>query len=65
MRQGEAYRAMVKLPEAIVAFTRAIELKPNDVWNLAHRAEARRAFGDFPGALADVDAALRLRPDDE
>jgi tetratricopeptide (TPR) repeat protein len=48
--------------ESEAAASRAILLQPNYPEALNVRASARRKLGNLPGALADVEATLRLAP---
>lgn len=59
---GEAYRAAGRGADARAAFDRALALDPryDNAW--AWRGTLRLAEGDAPGALADLDRALKLRP---
>jgi tetratricopeptide (TPR) repeat protein len=50
------------LPDAIAAYTTALQLEPKNSFSLGHRAEAFRASGDDVRALADSEAALKLEP---
>ncbi len=51
-----------RLPEAVVDLTKLIELQPDrpDWWQT--RGETRFKMGDAPGAVADFDEVIRLRP---
>jgi tetratricopeptide (TPR) repeat protein len=49
---------------AIVDFTRALELSPDDFSLHVARANQYAAVGDAKSALADRDQAVRLKPDD-
>lgn len=50
--------------EAETLLTRLISEKPNDAALFNARARARLNLGDKPGAVADYDEALRLKPQD-
>ena len=50
--------------EAIEAYSRALLLAPDDVNARAGRARAYAALGEYDLALADVDRALSLAPDE-
>ena len=45
---------------AIAAFTKSLELEPNNTFSLMHRAAAYIASGKKDAALADTDALIRL-----
>ena len=49
--------------EAVVDFSEAIKLRPNDASSHAGRGRAKLALGDATGAIADYDEALRLAPE--
>jgi tetratricopeptide (TPR) repeat protein len=56
--------SLVPLKEAVEFFTKAIADNPEAVvLNHQLRAHARRAAGDLPGALADLNDAIRLEPE--
>ena len=48
--------------QAIVAFTRSLELDPNNQLNLRQRFAAYQQIGEFDDALADLAAILVLDP---
>jgi tetratricopeptide (TPR) repeat protein len=48
-----------RVPDAIAAFSRAVDLKENNSFALAYRAGAYLQIGDFDHALADLDELLR------
>lgn len=50
------------VPEGAEHLTKAIALCPHAGWIRAWRANARRAVGDFRGALRDFGEAARLQP---
>jgi tetratricopeptide (TPR) repeat protein len=50
------------VPEGIAHLTRAISQAPHAGWIYAWRANAKRAAGDYRGALKDFDSAARLQP---
>jgi serine/threonine protein kinase/Flp pilus assembly protein TadD len=49
---------------AVDAFTSALSLDPNNAPALLGRARAYEALGQIPDALADVEQAIALAPDD-
>ncbi len=51
-----------RLREALECYTRAVELRPM-LSTYANRGLARRAAGDLAGAVADLEAAIKLEPD--
>ncbi len=59
--QGAALRAAKKFPEAIAAYTRAIELNPTSA-AYDNRAIAYRQTNDLANARKDYDQALRIDP---
>lgn len=50
------------MPEGIEHLTRAITMVPHAGWLRAWRANAKRAVGDYDGALKDFGDAVRLQP---
>ncbi len=50
------------MPEGIVHLTTAIKQCPHAGWFHAWRANAKRATGDYEGALKDFGDAIRLQP---
>lgn len=59
---GTAMRQLRRLAEAEDAYTRALALAPNDDGVLTNRAAVHADAGRTDKALADVQAALRIRP---
>lgn len=60
---GIAYRRAKKPDLAVAAFTKAIELKPDDVWDdHVNRGNAYDDQGNFERAMAEYDRALELNP---
>lgn len=47
---------------ALSAYDAALTLEPDYVEGFNHRAAARAALGDFAGAVADIEQALRREP---
>ena len=60
---GDWKRRMGDLDAALDSFGRAIELDPTDHENFDYRAEVWIAKGNDGRALADFNAATRLKPD--
>lgn len=50
------------MPEGIEHLTRAMQQVPHAGWLRAWRANAKRAVGDYEGALKDFGDAIRLQP---
>jgi len=48
--------------QAVVAFSRSLELEPNNVFTLFRRSEAYLQLGEFDDALADLAAILARQP---
>ena len=62
LRLGKALQAEGDLGPAIVAFSRALELAPDDPRPHYQRGLARHLTGDHAGAEPDLDRALALDP---
>jgi tetratricopeptide (TPR) repeat protein len=60
---GKAYQAIGMNQKAMASFDRAIAIKPLS-YIYINRAQAR-PYADTAGKLADLDAALKLEPDQE
>lgn len=58
-RQGECSERLNRFSEALAAFNKAIELKP-DSWCRHYRAKFHHLFGRWDEAKADLDADRRL-----
>lgn len=58
---GKVYAAIGRHPEAMAAFDRALAVEP-EAYVYVNRAQARPT-SDSAGRLADLDAALKLEPD--
>jgi len=58
---GKTYNALGRKPEAMRAFDRALQLRP-EAYVYINRAQVR-PYADLTGRLADLDAALKLDPD--
>lgn len=61
---GNAYVTLKKYPEAVAAFTRAIERAPHDAPSVRNRGIASTHLGAYQQALNDLDNALALDPQD-
>jgi tetratricopeptide (TPR) repeat protein len=60
--RAQARVQMKRFSEALADYTRSLELRPSHDETLRGRAIARSMAGDIPGALNDLDDALRLQP---
>jgi tetratricopeptide (TPR) repeat protein/transglutaminase-like putative cysteine protease len=58
---GKMYAAIAQQDKAMAAFGRALELKP-EAYIYVNRSQSR-SRSDINGRLADLDAALKLEPD--
>ena len=61
---GRKYLTEMNYSEAIVAFTEAIKLNPDDIEAYLGRAEAYAAMGEYEKAQADYDTVLEKAGDD-
>ena len=61
--EGNAFFRRGEYAEAIDAYTRALDVVPDDAGCLSNRAAARLKVGDAEAALEDASAALRSDPD--
>jgi tetratricopeptide (TPR) repeat protein len=61
--QGVRCNALGEYELAVDAFTRALELKPNDEEALSERAKAYIGLGKYAPAIADCTKSLELEPD--
>lgn len=61
---GMLYLAAKQPREAIRRFTRALELDQDNFACRRGRSDAAISIGDHPAALADLEKALALKPDD-
>jgi tetratricopeptide (TPR) repeat protein len=61
---GDAFRALGRMPEAIKAYDRALEIRPDDFTAEASRCEAVRSNGDPATALEIADRLLQRDPSD-
>jgi len=59
---GSALRAVGRLPEAVDAYTQAIEIQPELAVAYYGRAAAYDGQGKFQLAIADYDRAIELKP---
>jgi tetratricopeptide (TPR) repeat protein len=62
-RQGIVLLMRGQYHEAAAAFDAALRRNPKNARALANRCTARYKLGDMPGAIADFEAAVRLKPD--
>ena len=60
--KGSLLRTQGKLPEAILAYSQAITLKPDHVLALLERAQLEIGTRQFDKAKADIDTATKLGP---
>ncbi|HEY0437071.1 MAG TPA: tetratricopeptide repeat protein, partial [Phenylobacterium sp.] len=51
-----------RLPDAIAAFSRAVDLVENNTFALGNRAAAYQQLGQYDNALADIDELMRISP---
>jgi TonB family protein len=61
---GNAYVKLQKYPEAIAAYTRAIERDPHDALAFRNRGIAALSLRDYQQALTDLNTALELDAQD-
>jgi TonB family protein len=61
---GNAYVNLQKYPEAVAAFTRAMERAPHDAPSVRNRGIAYTHLGAYQQALNDLNKALELDPQD-
>lgn len=61
-RLGNVYFDSDKFMEAIEAYSKSLELQPNDPDVLTDRGIMFRKIGDFPSALADFRKAAQIAP---
>lgn len=64
VRLGQLYIAQQKPEEAITLFDDAIELNPHCAEAYHERGRARLMLGDQEGSMADMKAALEIKPDE-
>lgn len=60
---GQRYLTEMNYSEAVVQFTEAIRLDPNDIQAYLGRAQAYEAMGEYEKALADYEMAAQLAED--
>ena len=60
INRGVAFRNLGKYQRAIVDYTTALKLDPNDPMIYANRANARRELGELKHAYDDANEAIRL-----
>jgi len=67
MYKGFTYRNMGQLDEAVNCFSNYISRNPTDTsaYSYILRGKMKYELGDFQGAVADYDLAIRLRPFEE
>ncbi len=67
MYKGFTYRNMGQIDEAISSFSNYISKNPTDTsaYSYILRGKMKYELGDFQGAVADYDLAIRLRPFEE
>lgn len=61
---GDARQSKGDLDGAIAAYTKAIELEPDDAYNYLRRGDEKRSKNDWEGAIVDYTKAIELKPDD-
>ncbi|MGC2235519.1 MAG: protein kinase [Pyrinomonadaceae bacterium] len=61
-RQGDKFYSQKKYDKAIEAYTKAIELNPNDFGLYNNRAVVYHATGEYEKAIADYGKAIELNP---
>jgi TonB family protein len=61
---GNAYISLKKYPEAVAAFTRAIERAPQDAASFRNRGITYTYLGEYQPALSDLNKAIELNPQD-
>ena len=61
--QGSKKEKLGDYKGAIVNYTEAIQLKPNDASIYYNRGRAKAKLGQHDAAIADYDTAIRLKPD--
>jgi Tfp pilus assembly protein PilF len=59
---GYALQQLGRLEEALVAFSQAVSLMPDDLDSVMSRGRVRASLGQFEGAAADFAKATRLVP---
>ncbi len=62
VQRGAALNQLKRYPEALAALTKAIEMKPLSLY-YGIRAFTRMESRDYQGALADVNQAIQLQPE--
>ncbi|MCX5794710.1 MAG: tetratricopeptide repeat protein [Elusimicrobia bacterium] len=60
--RGVALLTQGRYQEAAAAFDAALKRRPEDASALANRCTSRYKLGDHEGAIADFEAAVRLKP---
>lgn len=62
LNRGVAYKMSDNLQMAVIDYTSALEIAPDDALLLGNRANAYRELGQLENALADIERALTLAP---
>lgn len=60
INRGVAFRNLKQYKRAIVDYTAALKLAPNDAMIFANRANARRELGELKNAFDDANKAIKL-----
>lgn len=63
LNRGVAHKMSGNLKMAVIDYTSALKLSPDDALILANRANAYRELGELDKALSDIDRALSLAPE--
>ena len=63
-RRGLVYHNLRKWDQAIADYTVAITKDPNNAMALRKRADTYVAMNQFKQAIPDLEAALKLKPED-
>jgi tetratricopeptide (TPR) repeat protein len=62
---GNSLLGLKRPTDAIAAYTKSLELKPNVVFALIHRGQAFLAVGNKEAARSDFELALKIEPSNE
>ena len=60
INRGVAFRNIREFQRAVVDYTAALKLAPNDAMIYANRANARREMSELKNALSDANRAIKL-----